>query len=90
MQIPQEFHPVALEAAQFFVLVDESPEFFVFLPVLLPDRTLIVVHAFLLTLEMNVAIGFQIVHEFKGEADLLLIGVGGMQQLAQQVDVINQ
>ena len=53
-------------------------------------RTPVNFHALLLAPEMNVGIGFQVIHQMNREFQLLPGGIGVVQLLLQKIDVINQ
>jgi hypothetical protein len=90
MQVPEQFHFEAFDLAQPFVIMDESPEPFVLLLVLRMGRTPVYFHALLLALEMDVRIGFQVIHQINRKFQLLPGGIGVVQLLLQKIDVINQ
>jgi hypothetical protein len=90
MQVPEQFHFEAFDLAQPFVITDKSPEPFVLLLVMRMDRTPVSFHALLLVLEMNIGVGFQVIHQINREFRLLPGGIGVVQLLLQKIDVINQ
>jgi hypothetical protein len=90
MEIPQQFHFETFDFTQPFVITDKSPEPFMFLLVARMDRAPVTFHAFLLALEMDVGIGFQVTHQTGREFQLLLCAIGVLQLLFQKIDVINQ
>jgi hypothetical protein len=53
-------------------------------------RTPITFHALFLVLEMNIGIGFQVIHQMHRERRLLPVGMEVLQLLFQKIDVVNQ
>ncbi|MGD0816289.1 MAG: hypothetical protein ABSA83_22075 [Verrucomicrobiota bacterium] len=90
MQVPEQFYFEAFDLAQPLVITDKSPKPFVFLPVLRMDRAAVAFHALLLRLEMNIGIGFQVIHQMNGEFGLRPGVSGVLQLLSQKIDVLNQ
>jgi hypothetical protein len=90
MEAPEEFHSEAFAVEPPFVIADKSPEPFVLLLVLRMGRTPETFHALLLALEMNLGIGFQVLHQVNHEFQLRHPGIGGMQVFFQQIDKFNQ
>lgn len=79
MQVPEQFHSEAFDLAPPFVILDKPPEPLVLLLIERMNRTPVALHAQFLALEMNVGIGFQILHQKHCEFRLLPAGIGGVQ-----------
>ena len=90
MQVLEQFHSEAFDLAQPFVIMDKTTEPLVLLLIERMNRTSVTFHALLLALEMKVGVGFQIIYQKNREFHLLPAGSGGVQQIFQKIDVVNQ